>query len=89
MDIPQVYATVEKEEILVRKTLEWFGLQRTKAMKSLTKKTVFNQLKQHARVATRKKKCLLRAMYIIRKHHTFWHFHKYRRIINVEQQIRD
>ena len=87
--MPKIYATVAKEEILMRKTLEWFGSQRRKVMVSLTKKSVFDELKQQARVATRKNKCLLRAMSIIRKHHTFWHFHKYRRIVNVELQIRE
>ena len=28
-------------------------------------------------------------MNIFRKHHTFWFFHKYRRIINVELQIKE
>lgn len=33
--------------------------------------------------------CLIRAMNIIRKFHTFWFFRKYRRIVNVELQIRE
>ena len=31
----------------------------------------------------------MRAMNIFRKHHTFWHFHKFRRIINIEIQIKE
>ena len=44
------------------------------------------QLKNNKIIRNKK---ISRMTYVLRKFHTFWHFHKYRRIINWEVKMKE
>ena len=51
--------------------------------------SVLRVLRHNVQVKRANKKKVVHMMNILRKHHTFWFFHKYRRIINWEVQMKE
>ena len=88
-ELPEAQILVERSINNVRKSVRFMVKIITGINRKERKHSVLQVLRQNVVLERAHERKMQRCMQILRKFHTFWFFHKYRRIVHWEVQIKE
>lgn len=81
-ELPICQSKVAKAENMVKNLLKYSISKFSEKAKRQKMKAVIGALRRRITDNRARKHKISRMMFTLRKHHTFWHFHKFRRIVH-------
>lgn len=88
-ELPECKSKVVKCEKMVTNLLKYVIDRFSEKSKRRKMKAVIVALRRRISDNRARKQKIARMMYTLRKHHTFWHFHKFRRIVHWQVQMKE
>lgn len=89
VDLPDALDRVDKAERYIKNIVKYMISKQTKYYNRLRMASLISVLRKNVIVKAENKRKVVRMMNTIRKFHTFWFFHKYRRIISWEVKMKE
>jgi len=88
-DLPEALERIDKGETYIGNIVTYVISRQTKYYNRLKMAALIGVLRKNVLVKKENKRKVVRMMNTLRKFHTFWFFHKYRRIINWEVKMKE